>query len=149
MYFGTADPAAYGIPHRKVLFVHDFRPDVPRVRPAGGDWLAVSVTLLQGVYVDDDWELSREALRRRWITDGDVREWLRQRDRATAAGDEFPGLGPWLVRTGRLSGQRHRALEDGLLGTWLGRVRDRLRPDARIGGSILVYRIPQDPGWLE
>jgi hypothetical protein len=47
IYFGTADPAAYGVRYRKVLWVRDMRPDLPRETARKGDVVAVSVTLLQ------------------------------------------------------------------------------------------------------
>lgn len=83
VYFGTADPRAYGIRHRKVFWYMDLRPEEPPVPPRPGAHLAVSATLLQGVYVP-----------------------------------------PALAR-------------------WLAAVRTELRPVARAGDSIFIYRLPE------
>jgi 4-amino-4-deoxy-L-arabinose transferase-like glycosyltransferase len=52
-YFGSADPASYGIAFQKVYQVEDFEPGIPGQRPGPGEYLAASVTLLQGLYVTD------------------------------------------------------------------------------------------------
>ncbi len=52
-YFGSGDPGSYGITFRKVCLVEDFEPGVRHWRPIAGDYLAASVTLLQGLYVSD------------------------------------------------------------------------------------------------
>lgn len=52
-YFGSADPAVYGIRYRKIALVEDFDPGRRPVFPAPGDYFALSVTLLQGLYVAD------------------------------------------------------------------------------------------------
>jgi hypothetical protein len=58
-YFGAGDPGGYGITFRKVCLVEDFEPGVRHRKPMAGDYLAASVTLLQGLYVTDpataDW----------------------------------------------------------------------------------------------
>jgi hypothetical protein len=52
-YFGTADPRAYGIRYRKMYQFLDFRPEEGASFPKPGEYLAVSVTLLQGLYVTE------------------------------------------------------------------------------------------------
>lgn len=52
-YFGSADPAVYGIRYRKIALVEDFDPDRRPVLPGPSDYFAVSVTLLQTVYAAD------------------------------------------------------------------------------------------------
>lgn len=52
-YFGSGDPTAYGIRFRKVVWVEDFEPDRRPLLPGPSDYFAVSVTLLQGMYVHD------------------------------------------------------------------------------------------------
>ncbi len=46
-YFGTGDPAAYGIKYRKCILAHDMRPDQPSHVPGPGDVFAISVQLRQ------------------------------------------------------------------------------------------------------
>jgi hypothetical protein len=141
-YFGTADPKAYGIPHRKVVRVHDFEPGEPSVRPGSGDLLAVSVTLLQGVYLEADRELAEEALRRRLASEPRIKEWLVLRDNRIARGEQYPPFPEWMVASGILTESRLREIEAGLLAIWMRRVRDTLTPVGRAGDSILIYRIP-------
>jgi hypothetical protein len=141
-YFGTADPRAYGIDYRKVVMVHDFRPDDPAVRPGSGRWFAVSKTLLQGVYLEPDREFAMEglrsgAVRRSWVEDWSAHcESLRQRRQRT------PGLADWLVGEGRITLETKRRIEAPLRTTWIFNLRDSREPDVRIGDSILVYKIP-------
>ncbi len=47
MYFGTADPRAYGVRYRKCHMHPDLRPREPVERPLPGEYLAISVTHLQ------------------------------------------------------------------------------------------------------
>jgi hypothetical protein len=49
-YFGTADPAAYGIRYSKVYRFLDYSPAGGPSYPRSGEYLAVSMTLLQGLY---------------------------------------------------------------------------------------------------
>ena len=44
--------------------VHDFEPLRPRVVPRAGEWIAVSVNLSRGLYVDEESELAAALLRR-------------------------------------------------------------------------------------
>ena len=141
-YFGTADPKAYGIPYRKVFRVHDFEPAEPTVRPGSGDVLAVSVTLLAGVYIEADREVADEVKRRGLASDRRLRDWIALRDGRTARGERFPPLSEWLVASGILTGVERREVESGLLSTWMRGVRETLTPIGRAGDSILIYRIP-------
>jgi len=59
IYFGTADPRAYEIPYRKVFLFFDFRTQEPAQLPRPGDYLAVSRTLLQGLYLQERFEGDR------------------------------------------------------------------------------------------
>ncbi len=52
-YFGTADPRAYGIRYKKVHLFIDYRPREATSYPRSGEYLAASVTLLQGLYAPD------------------------------------------------------------------------------------------------
>ncbi len=52
-YFGTADPRAYKINCRKLHRYLDFHPGERSSFPTSGDYVAVSVTLLQGLYSPD------------------------------------------------------------------------------------------------
>lgn len=141
-YFGTADPAAYGIDYHKVHRVHDFDPGRQARRPGPGDYLAVSVNLLYGLYFDDDREVAEALAGRGWVTRDQVRAWLDQRAAAHAAGREHPGLAAWLVERGVIdSGQKSLAERD-LTSAWLRRIRQSTTPVHRAGDSIMVYRVP-------
>lgn len=141
-YFGTADPKAYGIPYRKVILVHDFYPAEPSSRPGPGELLAVSVTLLQGVYLESDRELAEESVRRGWVPMPKIKEWVALRDERSARGQRYPRIADWLVATGALSDEQRREAETPLLSTWMRRIRDSLVPVGRAGDSILIYRMP-------
>ncbi|MBZ5637751.1 MAG: glycosyltransferase family 39 protein [Acidobacteriia bacterium] len=141
-YFGTADPKAYGIRYRKVVRVHDFEPTEPSVRPGRGDLFAVSVTLLEGVYLDADHEVAQEALRRGLVAERRIEDWIALRDGRVARGERFPPLADWLLASGGISPGQRTEIEAGLLTTWMSRLRDTLTPVGRAGDSILIYRIP-------
>jgi hypothetical protein len=141
-YFGTADPAAYGIDYRKVIMVHDFRPADPALRPASGDWFAVSKTLLQGAYLEPDREFAMEGLRTGAVRREWVQEWSRHCEQLRDRGQGTPGLADRLVEQGRISPEVRRRIAAPLLTTWIFQLRDNREPDARIGDSILVYKIP-------
>lgn len=141
-YFGTADPRAYGIDYRKVVMVHDFRPDDATVRPASGDWFAVSKTLLQGAYLEPDREFAMEGLRSGVIRREWVEDWSRHCEQLRDRGEKTPGLPDWLVRQGRISPEVRHRTEAPLLTTWIFHIRDSREPAARIGDSMLVYKIP-------
>ncbi len=139
-YFGTADPRAYGIDYRKVLMVHDFHPAEPAVRPAAGNWLAVSLTLLEGVYVDRDGELAGELVHRGLISTAVTREYLDHRDAAVARGELFPWFYDWVVVRGYVDAARRDEIYAGTLSALLDRLRTT-PPDARAGDSIVLFRI--------
>jgi hypothetical protein len=141
-YFGTADPAAYGIRYRKVKMVHDFHPDTPASLPASGDVLAVSVTLLQGVYLDRDRTFAEEAERRGALPGEAIRRWLALRDDSLARGEAYPPLRDWVVEQGILTPSQRSEVESMLLTTWMDRVRTTLAPVGRAGDSIYLYRMP-------
>ncbi len=141
-YFGTGDPKAYGIPYRKVKLVHDFRPAEPSSRPSSGDLLAVSVTLLQGVYLDGEREFAEEAVRQGRAGAARVREWLALRDASAREGRRVPGIADWMVASRVLTEAERREIERPLLSTWMRRVRDTLEPIGRAGDSIRIYRMP-------
>ena len=141
-YFGTADPAAYGIRYRKVMMVHDFYPDNPSSLPASGDVLAVSVTLLQGVYLDRDRTFAEEAERRGIVPAESVRRWLALREESLTRGAPYPSLPEWMVRQGILTREQRGSVESALLITWMDRVRTTLTPIGKAGDSIYLYRMP-------
>jgi len=141
-YFGTADPEAWGLRYRKVLLVHDFRPERPAVRPAPGELVAVSANVLQGLYVDSDRELADSLVRRGWLTPTQVRAWLELRDRRTLAGHDAPSLGEWAVEQRLIDGRQRDEAAAPLLSTWLTGLPDEGSPVARVGDSIFIFRAP-------
>jgi len=142
-YFGTADPAAYGIRYRKLRMVHDFYPGAPESRPAAGDLVAVSVNLLYGLYTDEDDALGRELLRRRLVTTDTLAAWIRLRDEESRAGRRHPTLAAWLPSQG-LRRDLVEAIRAELLPAWLTRLRQSAPLVARIGDSIWIYRMTAD-----
>jgi hypothetical protein len=132
-YFGTADPRAYGIAFRKVVLFFDSYPDLPAVRLESGRVVAISATLLQGLYLDHERQFAREAIRRGMVTRARVEEFLRSRRGRVADG---------MVAQGLLTEDQRRAIEEDLVATWMDRVRTTLTPIGRAGDSILIYRIP-------
>ena len=141
-YFGTADPRAYGIEYRKVVMVHDFRPNQPQVRPASGDWFAVSKTLLQGAYLEPDREFAMEGLRTATVRREWVEEWGRYCAGLRERGERTPTLPDRLMEQGRITTEVRNRITAPLLTTWIFNLRDSREPDARIGDSILVYKVP-------
>lgn len=141
-YFGTADPAAYGIRYEKLKMVHDFYPDAPSSLPGSGEILAVSVTLLQGVYLDRDRTFAEEAERRAIVPGDSVKRWLALRDGSLTRGAEYPSLPEWMVAQGMLTEEQRRDVEAVLLSTWMERVRTTLTPIGKAGDSIYLYRMP-------
>ncbi len=144
-YFGTADPEAYGVRFRKVVLVHDFRPRMPSSWPGPGEALAISETLLQGVYLEPDREFAEAALRAGAIPPSAAREWLALRDRLAVDARDAPPFDRWLVATGRLGEAARARIAATLLSTRIAGVRERLAPVARAGDSILIYRLPDAP----
>ncbi len=141
-YFGTADPAAYGIRYHKTIMVHDFHPERPRRMPHSGDLIAISVNLLQGLYLDRDEAFARELHRRALISNAQIREWLDLRDRLSMENRRHPDLASWAVERRFIDEATRREVESGLLSTRFARLRDEERPVARAGDSILIYRWP-------
>lgn len=141
-YFGTADPAAYGIRYRKTYMAHDYHPELPHQMPRPGDHIAVSVNLLQGLYIDRDEAFARELHRRGLIRNAQVREWLDLRDRLSMENRRHPDLASWAVERGFIDEAMRREVESGLLYARLARLRDGGPPVARAGDSILIYRWP-------
>ena len=142
-YFGTADPLAYGIPHRKILRVHDFAPQMPRSRPRVDDWVAISVNLVHGLYYDEDQEVAEAVTGRRWVTGPKVRAWVALRDQLSQQGRPHPSLLDWLTEEGLLTAQQRNSVEASLLSPLFKRLAAR-EPEARAGRSIWIYRIGSD-----
>lgn len=141
-YFGTGDPAAYGIACRKVMMVRDFRPEEAGVVPGKGDLFAASVTLLQGIGYDRDRVFYEGANRRDLLDEPEALRWMAARDEAERRGAGYPRLADWAVRQGLMSEEQRRDLESHLIYTWLDRLRDTQEPIGRAGDSILIYRVP-------
>jgi hypothetical protein len=141
-YFGTADPAAYGIRYNKIYMVHDYHPERPPSMPRSGEYVAVSVNLLQGLYFDQDQAFARELHRRGLIRNVQVREWLDLRDRLSFDNRRHPELASWAVERGIIDSATRRDVESGLLTARFARLRDEERPVAKAGDSIFIYRSP-------
>jgi hypothetical protein len=140
-YFGTADPAAYGIRHRKVYRIHDFEPAAAEVRPARGRVVAVSVNLLQGLYFDHDRAFAEALHRRGWIDMERIRVWIDLRDRLSKAGRRHPGFGTWAVAEGVIDEAQRQRIESTLLTGWFRHLRDERTPVAKAGDSIFIYKL--------
>jgi hypothetical protein len=141
-YFGTADPSAYGIRYEKIHMAHDYYPQRPPRMPRSGDHVAVSVNLLQGLYIDRDEAFARELHRRGLIRNAQVREWLDLRDRLSNENRRHPELAEWAVERGLIDEATRRDVGSGLLYARFARLRDEEEPVARAGDSILIYRWP-------
>jgi len=142
-YFGTGDPRAYGIGFRKVAMFFDFYPDMPIVRPESGRLLAVSVTFLQGVYLDADRTFAREVVRRGLVSEARIVEYLEWGDARRLRGDAVvPSVASWAVERGLITPAQRAEVEEDIVATWLARARDRLTPVGRAGDSMLIYRMP-------
>lgn len=142
-YFGTGDPAAYGV--EAIPFVREpgLAPDARTARPDASSWLAVSVTLQRGLYLENDRELLEVAVRSGSLSAGDAATFLRERRTAVDARRTPPALASWLAASG-IPPETVRALEDRTPGGLFRALLER-PPDARIGTSIRVYRIrPED-----
>jgi hypothetical protein len=122
--------------------IHDFHPEVPETWPGPGELIAVSVNLLHGLYLDEDEALGRELLRRRVVTTDVVARWVRMRDAESRAGRRHPPLAEWLVSSGAASGPVVETIRADLLPARMRRLRQTLEPVARIGDSIVAYRLP-------
>jgi hypothetical protein len=141
-YFGTADPEAYGIRHRKVLLVHDFRPERPAVLPARGSLVAVSANLRQGLYYDHDRAFAEALHRRGWIRMDRVRDWIDLRDRLSKEGRRHPDFATWAVEQGIIDPEQRRRVESRMLSAWLQALVERGHLVGKAGDSIFIYRIP-------
>ncbi|HEX5042716.1 MAG TPA: glycosyltransferase family 39 protein [Candidatus Polarisedimenticolaceae bacterium] len=141
-YFGTADPLAYGIRHRKVVWIHDFRPLEPSVRPASGNLLAVSLNLREGLYLERDRELARAVFDRGWMSNATIRRYTDLRMAGIREAVPYPSFSAWAVREGLLTEAQVRAAEEGLLSTLFARLRDKGTPVGFAGDSIAIYRVP-------
>jgi hypothetical protein len=141
-YFGTADPKAYGIAHRKVVWVHDFRPQEPASRPASGDLLAVSLNLREGLYLERDRELARAVFERGWMDVPTIRRYTDLRLARIHAAIPYPTFAEWARAEGRLSEVQVRTAAEDLLPTLFARLRDTQQPVGWAGDSIVIYRVP-------
>jgi 4-amino-4-deoxy-L-arabinose transferase-like glycosyltransferase len=141
-YFGTADPRAYDIAFRKVAVFIDFYPSLPAVRPESGRYLAASVTLLAGVYMDADRAFANELLTREFASRSTIDEYLVDSESRAARGAPLVHLADWLIDRGRITSEERRAAENGIPATWLANARDKLIPVGWAGDSIAIYRMP-------
>ncbi len=141
-YFGTADPEAYGIRFEKVFLHLDLRPEKPSNLPRSGDFVAVSVNLLGGLYLKKDQRLIEELVRRKWIDRPRVARWITLRDGQIATGQRVPELERWLVDEGVIDAAQLETARSGLLSTWLQRL-DREVPVVGLAGdSIRIFQLP-------
>jgi hypothetical protein len=140
-YFGTADPRAYGIGFRKVALFMDFFPDLPVLRPQPGHYLAASVTLLEGVYLNADRAFAMEIVRRGFVARTKVEEYLADSGARRARGLPLVHVVDWMAARGLIGADERRAAEDVIPATWLRNVRDRLTPVGWAGDSIAIYRV--------
>jgi len=141
-YFGTADPRAYGIDFRKVALVMDFYPELPVVRPESGHYLAASVTLLTGVYMDADRAFAKEILQRGFVEEPPIADYLADSRARRSLGLPLIHMPEWMTERGVLTVEQRRAAEDVIPATWLRNVHDTLTPVGWAGDSIAIYRIP-------
>jgi len=141
-YFGTADPKAYGIVHRKVVWVHDFRPEEAAIRPASGDLLAVSLNLREGLYLERDRELARAVFNRGWMDVPTIRRYTDLRLARIREAVRYPTFAEWARAEGLLSEEQLRTAAEDLLPTLFARVRDTQQPVGWAGDSIVIYRVP-------
>jgi 4-amino-4-deoxy-L-arabinose transferase-like glycosyltransferase len=141
-YFGTADPRAYDIAFRKVALFIDFYPDLPITRPESGHYLAASVTLLTGIYLNADRTFANELLRRRFAERSEIEAYLDQSVARAERGDSHVPLADWMTERGMITADERRAAETDLPAAWLRDARDTLTPVGWAGDSIAIYRIP-------
>ena len=141
-YFGTADPRAYDIAFRKVFLFIDFYPDLPVARPESDRYLAASVTLLAGIYMDADRVFANELLQRGFASRSTIDEYLGDSESRAAHGDPLVHIADWMTERGLITSDQRLAAEDGIPATWLRNARDKLTPVGWAGDSIAIYRIP-------
>lgn len=139
-YFGTGDPRAYDINFRKVALFIDFYPDMPVVRPEPGRYLAASVTLLAGVYMDGDRVFAKAILERGIVSRERVRDYLNDNEARAKRGESLVHVADWMIARGYMNLEQRRAVEDGIPAAWLERVRTTQTPVAWAGDSIAIYR---------
>jgi hypothetical protein len=140
-YFGTADPRAYGIGFRKVALFIDFYPERQVVRPEPGHYLAASVTLLAGVYMDADRTFLREVFRRGLVVQAKAEEYLADSEARRRRGMPQVRVADWMTERGLITAEQRREVEDGIPATWLRNVHDTLTPVAWAGDSIAIYEL--------
>jgi hypothetical protein len=140
-YFGTADPHAYGIDFRKVALYMDFFPDMPVVRPQPGDYLAASVTFLEGVYLDADRAFATEIVRRGFVPRSKVEEYLADSRSRRLRGLPLVHVADWMQERRLIDAAQRRAAEEVIPAAWLKRVRDTQTPVGWAGDSIVIYKI--------
>ena len=141
-YFGTADPQAYGINFRKVALFIDFYPDRPVVRPEPGRYLAASVTLLAGVYMDGDRAFANAILERGFADRSRVKEYLVDNGVRLREGLPLVHVADWMIARRYITADQRRAVEDGIPAAWLEHVRKTLTPVGWAGDSIAIYKLP-------
>jgi hypothetical protein len=141
-YFGTADPRAYGLNYRKVVWVHDFRPQEPSVWPESGNLLAVSLNLREGLYLERDRELARAVFARGWMDNATIRRYTEMRLQRIRDAVPYPTFGDWAVEQRLLDRAQVREASGDLLPTLFAHLRDTQEPVGRAGDSIVIYRVP-------
>lgn len=141
-YFGTADPSAYGIKFRKVALFIDFYPSRPIVRPEPGRYLAASVTLLAGVYMDGDRAFANAVIERGFADQARLREFLIENSVRLRDGLSLVHLADWMIERGYITAEQRRVAEAGIPAAWLAQVRRTLTPVGWAGDSIAIYRLP-------
>jgi hypothetical protein len=140
-YFGTADARAYDIDFRKVALFFDFYPDMPVVRPEPGRYLAASVTLLAGVYMDGDREFAEAILEQGLVSRERVMEYLSENDSRVEQGEMLVHVADWMIARGYMTAVQRRAVEDSIPAVWLENVYKTQTPVGWAGDSIAIYRV--------
>jgi len=135
-YFGTASPTAYGIEARRLPSYAPLDETRVDLRPLEGGLYAVSVTMLQRVYLDcfGPWDARREEV---YV---ELRKLVREVRQAGAERREqiVAGVGGF-ERFTRLS-KRYADFRFGRLCLYL----ERQTPVARAGYSILIYELSEE-----
>lgn len=140
-YFGTADPRAHGIAFRKVALHFDFYADVPVVRPTPGRYLAVSVTLLAGLYMQGERDFAKEIVRRGFVPRSKVDDYLADSEARRRRGLPLVHVADWMAERRLISVDQRRVAEDAIPATWVARVKDTLTPVGWAGDSIAIYEV--------
>jgi len=140
-YFGTADPRAYGIGFRKVALYFDFYPDLPVVRPAPGRYLAASVTMLAGVYMQGERDFAKEIMRRGFVARSKVDDYLADSETRRVRGLPLVHVADWMAERGLINADQRRVAEDAIPAIWISRVKDTLTPVGWAGDSIAIYQV--------